>query len=681
MEQFCANFREAWFTDTGGVRTQRGHKILYEAEVPQEHIKEGYVLPVWVVATVKETDGDQVWLDDVEVLNGFLDTERNELVVKHAKDIANNFQGDKALKLTRTENWFMFPQGTEVEVKNYINNYGQEALKSALGLYQEILPFPKLLALMKLPPNVRVSHLPFFIYHQWVTYPKELLKGLKAMSPAATLDEIYDHLDQSIDQDPLHAFMHSPSPSHQILPIPQLLQLLKLPPNFKPSHIPSFIVGERESCPEEFLSRLMKISKEEDVLNVLLRENIIKENSQLKGERLESVKHDVENQPEPTKVDEESEGVGTKTNETDNETEETRSGEIPQTEIIEKDKEEKDTGELEGVDTPSAPLTELQFDVVESVTIHEDVPSDKDVDKVKEVFEKNTENVIDEEPEKEIITDLKQEQVDTNFAASTESHDEIVAEEEVQEMNKVTETTTMESIETDSDKVCTTGTVHEVKEPEMIEKESSTQKSASEPKEEEENGESEGLKCTKCERIFQSFLDLEWHDETEHVTSEDPKPDEVNNAEDIRKNMEEQENLEKESSTQKSASGPKEEEENGETIRANVDVKSGPSPLTFESDEYLVTGEVIATFSDSKVPNEEPNTLRTGGKSSIAQKEVSEEAAPSGNHEQVEELRSKPEKLITNESTESHINDKQNDKMLKYLKGQRKRHKTIRNKK
>ena len=70
MEQFCANFREVWFTDTGGVRTHKGDKILYEADIPAEQINEGYGLPVWIVATIKESDDDQVWLDDVEVLNG-----------------------------------------------------------------------------------------------------------------------------------------------------------------------------------------------------------------------------------------------------------------------------------------------------------------------------------------------------------------------------------------------------------------------------------------------------------------------------------------------------------------------------------------------------------------------------------------------------------------------------------
>ena len=93
MEHFRASFREAWFTDTGGVRTQRGDKILYEANIPAEQIAEGYILPVWIVATIKETNGDQVWLDDVEVLNGFKNKEWNKLVIDHANDVANKFQG------------------------------------------------------------------------------------------------------------------------------------------------------------------------------------------------------------------------------------------------------------------------------------------------------------------------------------------------------------------------------------------------------------------------------------------------------------------------------------------------------------------------------------------------------------------------------------------------------------
>ena len=47
-----------------------------------------------------------------------------------------------------------------------------------------------------------------------------------------------------------------------------------------------------------------------------------------------------------------------------------------------------------------------------------------------------------------------------------------------------------------------------------------------------------------------------------------------------------------------------------------------------------------------------------GGKPSIPNKEVSKEPDPSSNHEQVKELRSKAEKLITNEDSESHTIDK-----------------------
>ena len=67
--------------------------------------------------------------------------------------------------------------------------------------------------------------------------------------------------------------------------------------------------------------------------------------------------------------------------------------------------------------------------------------------------------------------------------------------------------------------------------------------------------------------------------------------------------MEEQESLEKQSSTQKSAIEPKEEDENtnDETIRFDVDVESDPNLLTFESDEYLATEKVTKTLPNSKV--------------------------------------------------------------------------------
>ena len=183
MERFRASFREPWFTKTGKVWAKKGHKILYETEIPPEFIKEGYFLPLWIIANVQDTDGDRVWLSDVEVLNGFMHAESKELVDANAEDIAKTIQG-KAIRLTRNEYWYMFPQGTEIEVKNYISQYGQEALKIALGLYQEILPFPRLLELMRLPPTYRMAHLPYFISHQWSVYPEQLLASLKAISPA-----------------------------------------------------------------------------------------------------------------------------------------------------------------------------------------------------------------------------------------------------------------------------------------------------------------------------------------------------------------------------------------------------------------------------------------------------------------------------------------------------------------
>ena len=172
MEQFCTEFREVWFTDTGGVRTHKVDKILYKADLPAEQINEGYDLPVWIEATIKESEDDQVWLDDVEVLNGFKNKRWNELVVEHANDIANKFRGHKPIRLTRNENWFVVPQGKKTGVTEYINKNGHEALAAALGFPQQILPITKLLELMKLPPNLPPSHLPFFILHERETIRK-----------------------------------------------------------------------------------------------------------------------------------------------------------------------------------------------------------------------------------------------------------------------------------------------------------------------------------------------------------------------------------------------------------------------------------------------------------------------------------------------------------------------------
>jgi len=211
-------------------------------------------------------------------------------------------------------------------------------------------------------------------------------------------------------------------------------------------------------------------------------ENTNIENVEVKCEILNSTKQDMEEKSEPTDVETEPEVVVTKINETDKEEKESSAGEItdisgvPLTEIIETDKEEKEASAGEVIDTSSAPLTES--DIVESVKMHEDVSADKAVEEVKEVFENSTEDEIKQEPEKEIITELEQEKIDTNSASPTDLQSEIVPEEEVQEINAVTETNTMESIEAEVDNVCTTGSVNAVEEPEIMEKENSTQESA-----------------------------------------------------------------------------------------------------------------------------------------------------------------------------------------------------------
>ena len=80
---------------------------------------------------------DQVWLDNVEVLKGFRSKIRNDLVTEHTNNIANRFRGNKPVRLTRNEKWFVFPQGKKTGVTDYLNTYGHEALAAALGFPQE----------------------------------------------------------------------------------------------------------------------------------------------------------------------------------------------------------------------------------------------------------------------------------------------------------------------------------------------------------------------------------------------------------------------------------------------------------------------------------------------------------------------------------------------------------------
>ena len=110
MEHFRTKFRDALFTDTGGVGATKGDKILYNAGLPAEQVNEGNNFPVWIKAIIKDSREDQVWLDNVEVLKGFRTKAKNDLVSEHANNIANRFRGNKPLRLTRNEKWFIFPQ-------------------------------------------------------------------------------------------------------------------------------------------------------------------------------------------------------------------------------------------------------------------------------------------------------------------------------------------------------------------------------------------------------------------------------------------------------------------------------------------------------------------------------------------------------------------------------------------
>merc|ERR1712240_211764 len=177
------------------------------------------------------------------------------------------------------------------------------------------------------------------------------------MPPAATMDEVHVQLNKSINHKPLHTFLYSSSPSHNILPIPRLLELLKLPQSFNPVHLPEFLMAERETCPEELISRLMMMSKEENILLMLATEDIIKQDEQFKPEILEPVKKDEESQPTPTKINKESKEVDTQIK-----IKEVKSQEFPQPEILKKDKIERDTSNVKQVGTSNASALQLKAD-------------------------------------------------------------------------------------------------------------------------------------------------------------------------------------------------------------------------------------------------------------------------------------------------------------------------------
>ena len=137
MENFRTEFRDALLTDTGGVLARKGDKILYNAGLPAEQVKEGHSFPVWIKAIIREVRNDQVLLDNVEVLRGFNSKVKIDLVIEHSNDISNRFRGNKPLRLTRNEKWFIFPQGKKSGVTDFIKQHGHEALAAAVGFPQD----------------------------------------------------------------------------------------------------------------------------------------------------------------------------------------------------------------------------------------------------------------------------------------------------------------------------------------------------------------------------------------------------------------------------------------------------------------------------------------------------------------------------------------------------------------
>ena len=181
MEQFNASFREAWFTDTGGVRVQGGDKLLYKTDIPASQCARDNIFPVWIVANIKKTEDDKVWLDKVEIVNGFKNEEETEMVIDRAEEITNKFQ--KAIRLTRNEDWFVFPPGKEMDVTTYLSKYGYHPLTHDLVFHQQIIPIPN-----------TPSRLPLFILNEEEINSEKLLDRLKDMLKATSFNEVLHKL-------------------------------------------------------------------------------------------------------------------------------------------------------------------------------------------------------------------------------------------------------------------------------------------------------------------------------------------------------------------------------------------------------------------------------------------------------------------------------------------------------
>ena len=81
MEHYRTEYREELLTDTGEVRASKGDKVLFYAGPPENTQNNDRSFPVWVKAIVQKSGGDQVWLEKVDVLTGFKNKTKNDLVL------------------------------------------------------------------------------------------------------------------------------------------------------------------------------------------------------------------------------------------------------------------------------------------------------------------------------------------------------------------------------------------------------------------------------------------------------------------------------------------------------------------------------------------------------------------------------------------------------------------------
>ena len=102
MEHYRTDYRDKLFTDTGGVKANKGDKFLYYARLPEKYQTENRSFSVWIKAIIRDCQGDKVWLEKVQILEGFRSDTRAKAVEEHKDAIINRFRGNKYLTLTKS---------------------------------------------------------------------------------------------------------------------------------------------------------------------------------------------------------------------------------------------------------------------------------------------------------------------------------------------------------------------------------------------------------------------------------------------------------------------------------------------------------------------------------------------------------------------------------------------------